>query len=408
MHRRALAAATASAALILVTLSPPTGVATGADLAEGPAPAPSAQVVHDWQRTLLRTVYAENMTPIPVGTLYLGFTSLAMHAAVTRALERGASPEAAAAVAAHDVLVEYFPSSAANLAADLDASLAAVPDGAAKTKGTAIGARAAERMIEDRANDGRGDPSIVYDRDPAPGVWQPTTAPFLAPWLGFVEPLVLRHRVQLDGPDSIRSAAYAFDFLEVKRVGVAGTTQHRTEEQAFLAAFYNFNPPLSYGNALLAELADAPLSLRATSRLFARMHAAMADSLIQCWRYKYAGFWRPFQGIQQADTDGNPATIPDPTWTPLIVNPPYPEYPSGHGCVTSATMETIRRTLGETTELTLHSVALNTDRTYSTLGELEFDAFNARIWGGVHFRDGMDDAYFLGHKTARQVMRHLR
>lgn len=408
MHRRALSAATAAAALILVTLSPPTGVATGADLAERSVPAPSAEVIHEWERTLLRTVYAENATSIPVGTLYLGFTSLAMHAAVTKAYHRGASPAAAAAVAAHDVLVEYFPSSAANLAADLEASLGAVPDGAAKTKGMAIGAKAADRMIKDRANDGRGDPSIVYDRDPAPGVWQPTTAPFLAPWLGFVEPLVLRHRVRVDGPDSIRSAAYAFDFLEVKRVGVAGTTPHRTEEQTFLATFFNFNAPLAYGNALLAALAEAPLSLRATSRLFARMHAAIADTIIQCWRHKYDGFWRPFEGIQQAATDGNPATTADPSWTSLIANPPYPEYPSGHGCVTSSAMETIRRTLGETTELTLNSIALNTDRTYPTLSELEFDAFHARIWGGIHFRDAMDDGYRLGHKTARQVMHHLR
>ena len=106
-----------------------------------------------------------------------------------KAHHRHASKEAAAAVAAHDVLVEYFPTSATNLTADLDASLSAIPDGTAEERGLAIGAKAAARMIDDRADDGRGDPKWVYERDEKPGIWQPTTMPFLAPWLGFVDPL---------------------------------------------------------------------------------------------------------------------------------------------------------------------------------------------------------------------------
>ena len=44
-------------------------------------------------------------------------------------------------------------------------------------------------------------------------------------------------------------------------------------------------------------------------------------------------------------------------------------------------------------------------RSYATLTALEHDALNARIWGGLHFRDAMDDGYYLGHTTADRVMR---
>ena len=47
------------------------------------------------------------------------------------------------------------------------------------------------------------------------------------------------------------------------------------------------------------------------------------------------------------------------------------------------------------------------ERRYATLGALEYDAFHARIWGGLHFRDAMDDGYLLGHTTAGQVMRAI-
>ena len=38
---------------------------------------------------------------------------------------------------------------------------------------------------------------------------------------------------------------------------------------------------------------------------------------------------------------------------------------------------------------------------------LSRDAFNARIWGGLHFRTAMVDAYRIGHITARRVLKAL-
>lgn len=413
MHHRRTLAGLFSILLATTSLSLLAGSSSGRPAEAAAIPSPS-QVVLDWERTLFRTVYTERATPIPVGVLYLGFTSLSMHQAVLSSEHEAGSPVAAAAVAAHDVLEEYFPLSEANLDADLAASLATVPDGPAKTRGIAVGAAVADRMIQRRADDGRGDATVVYDRDEAPGVWQPIdpagnpmTPPFVAPWLGYVDPLVLHHEVRVDGPDPITSAEYAFDVQEVKRVGRA-TGADRTAYQAETASFFNSNSAIMVGEALLDLLEVHPMSLEATSRLFAQMHVSMADSIIQTWRLKFEeGYWRPYQAIQHANTDQNPATVADPAWTPLIPNPAYPDYTSGHGGLTAPAVEVIRRTLGEETALTVHSYSLNTDRTYGTLGELEFDAFHARIWGGLHFRDAMEDAYHLGHETARRVMKKI-
>jgi hypothetical protein len=137
----------------------------------------------------------------------------------------------------------------------------------------------------------------------------------------------------------------------------------------------------------------------------------MTDTLVRCWQLKRdVGFWRPSQAIARASEDGNPATTPDGGWTPLLPEPPYSDYVSGHGCLTGPATETIRRNLGEQTALrlvtTMASATVKT-RGYDSLSDIDTDALNSRIWGGLHFRDAMDDAYDIGRETARQVNRKL-
>ena len=78
-------------------------------------------------------------------------------------------------------------------------------------------------------------------------------------------------------------------------------------------------------------LAAEPLGLLPTTRLFAQMDGAVLQSFIQTFRLKFdIGFWRPFQAIAAAADDGNPATAPQTGWTPLVTNPSYSDYTSGH------------------------------------------------------------------------------
>lgn len=374
----------------------------------------SPSVALDWQRIALRTMFTDSQppTPVPASPLYLGFTSLAVDDAVGTAIGKSASASAAAAVAAHDVLVTYFRASTANLDTDLAKSLSAVPNGRAERDGIEIGKAAAAAMVASREDDGRNTEHL-YKKAHKAGIWQPPATGMAVPWLGFVKPLVLRNTVSVDGPDPIDSAAYATDFNEVKRVGSA-TSSERTADQTETAKFFGVNPVVQLRLALLDHLVSHPLSLARTTQLFAAVDAATADALIQAWRLKFdIGFWRPFQAIPAADTDRNDATTADPAWKPFIetlpsgTTPPYPDYVSGHACVVGAFTAAVRPVLGDVS-LSIPSLVTNRpERTYPNLSAIEDDAFMARIWLGIHFRDAMEDGYRIGHETGKQVSSQL-
>lgn len=416
IHARTALVAVASSSMVLAGATVPT---TGAHARQ----APSASVVTDWSTIAVRTIFTEARLPIPVGSLYLGFTSLAVYDAVLDAtrgnpLHGHASATAAAAVAAHDVLAEFVPASTAGLDADLTADLAAIPDSPAKSRGMTIGAASADAMIASRANDGRFAP-ITYTKTATTGIWRPTppaNAPMAVPWLGFVKPLLLNTptEIHVDGPDALNSADYTADYEEVRTKG-ALTGSTRTASETLTARFYNANAVAQYENALIGFTTAHPDDIIATARVFALVNASMADALITTWRLKFdVGYWRPITAIREGETDTNPTTTGDPLWAPFaddpvanppgapVGTPPYPEYPSGHASLTNAFTESLALTYGSTaTDLSISSAVTGTTKSYTSLETLSLDAFNARIWLGIHFRDAMEDAVTIGEESAR-------
>jgi vanadium-dependent haloperoxidase-like protein len=384
IHRR-LASITAVA--VAGGLAAVTGPTTSGAAAEVPE---SAEIALAWQGTALATVPFT-----PAQALYLSFASSAVDRAVRKSLKTANSSETAAvAQAAHDVLGEYFPASAGDLDARLAESLAGVPDGPAEATGVGIGAEAAAEVIASRVGDGRGDTSIVYSAQPGIGVWV-DSRPMAAAWYGFVDRIVGGRPVVVDGPDPVGSAAYRADLAEVRADGRADADP----EKAATATFFNVPGFALYRNALIAHLRAHPLALADTTDLFADLDRATAEAMRQTWRLKFTtGFWRPTAAIRSDDAD--PLTDPVPDWTSVLPVPPYPEWPSGHGTLTGAFAETVRCHLGDI-ELTLNGAG--DPRTYASLTALELDAFRSRIWGGIHFRDAMEDAYLIGHTVARRA-----
>ncbi len=182
--------------LILLTMVPASPAAAGSDKHGARNPA----VIATWNEIAVATIPVN-----PAAYLNYSFVHLAMYNAVngiTREYElyrwhsrgpRDASPEAAAAAAAHRILVTYFPAATVTLDAALDASLAAIPDGWREDRGVRYGQRAADRIIKLRTNDGRGAAVTVPPATEA-GDWRPTPPGLLAfavPWLGQVKPLAL-------------------------------------------------------------------------------------------------------------------------------------------------------------------------------------------------------------------------
>jgi hypothetical protein len=380
-------------------------------------------VITHWNTIATRTIYTENAVPVPTSTLYLGFVSIAVYDAVV-AIEGGyepylkqpkvrgrASSEAAAATAAYRVLKYYFPSSAGNLATDYAQSLAGIADGPAKERGTTVGQRAAERLIRARLHDGIN-ANITLTVTPAPGVWRPTPPallPMLAPWLGFVTPFALRSptQIRLPGPDSIKSKAYARDFAEVKAKG-ALTGSTRTPAETATAFFWSANAALQYEVAMRDQVTRRGMDIVQSARAFALLGSGRGDALIACWRAKYDyAYWRPITAIPLADTDGNRATKADPDWTSLVTTPPYPDYVSGHACLTGAASETFSYLFGSRSlDLDVSSLTTTPPRHFDTAAALDAETKNARIWLGLHFRKAMTDGNELGHRAASWTIRN--
>jgi len=261
-------------------------------------------------------------------------------------------------------------------------------------------------MLASRVGDHYLDPSFHYAKAPGPGVWQPNpgATDMLAPWLGSLRPLFLHRPVRVAGPRPLTSAGYARDYDEVRRLGSVSSVE-RSQAQTDTALFFNSNSATMVSEALIRHLESHPLDLRRTARLFAMIHGAMTDSAIRVWGLKRdVGFWRPSQAVAGAGADGNRRTEPEDGWQPLVPNPNYSDYVSGHAGLTGPACQVIRRTLGEDTVLELRSVNSPTPRVYAHLSDIEHDAFNARIWSGLHFRRAMVDGYRIAHQTAERVM----
>jgi len=378
------------------------GTATAATPATVAAGDPA--VITDWNAIAVNTLVGDpTKTPVDA-ILYMAF----MHAAVYNAVvgvegryqpyrfhahaPRGSSAQAAAVAAAHQVLVTYSPSAQATLDGAYAASLAQIPDGKAKTQGIAFGTRAADSLIRLRAHDGRNAP-ILFTKPPAPGVWRPTPpafAPMIDPWLGFVTPLLVHSATQFGPPPppALTSGRYTRDFNEVKALGSATSTV-RTAEQTSTALFFSGLANVQLQAALRDQAMVRHLDIVGAARMFAAADMSAADTIISVWHAKYVyGSWRPDTAINLADTDGNPATDPDPSWVPLRPDPAYPEYPSGYnGFAAAATWALERLFHTQQLQLTLISTAVpGVQRHYATGGALRQDVVNGRMWLGVHFR----------------------
>jgi hypothetical protein len=389
-----------AAAVLLATLA--TGTATAATRATAASDDPT--VISDWNQIAVTTLLGDTSKQLVEDFLYMGFVQAAIYDAVVGVQGRyepyrfhahaphGTSAQAAAVAAAHKVLVTYVPSAQASLDAAYAASLAQIPDGKAKTRGIAFGTRAADHLIRLRAHDGRNAP-ILFTQPPAPGVWRPTPPAFLpmsAPWMGFVTPLLVHSATQFapPPPPALTSARYTRDFNEVKALGSLTSTE-RTAAQTSTALFFSGNALIQYNTGLRDQVTVRHLDIVDAARMFAAIDMSLGDAEISVWHAKYVyGFWRPITAINLADTDGNPATVADPSWVPLLTNPPYPEYPSGYNVVNSTVSHGLEE-LFETRQLrlTLISTAVpGVVRHYDSGRALRRDVVDARVWLGIHFR----------------------
>src|SRR5215510_10295430 len=320
-----------------------------------------------------------------------------------------ASADAAAATAAHDVLVALFPDQQTQLDSKYEASLAAIGDGAEKSNGISAGRHAASAILAARAGDGR-DAVVPYTPGSGPGVWVPTPPNFPAaagPEVARVQPWTLKSPSQfrVKPPPDLTSERWARDYNEVKALGAA-TSSSRTPDQTDIGRFWTENTLAQWDRAWRKISIARGLSINDNARFFAVLAAAVSDAMIACWDSKYTyNFWRPVTAIRAGDTDGNPNTQPDPNWTPLATTPPHPEYPSAHGCFTGATTETLKFLIGTdafnfSVDCTVAGLT-SPVRNYSSFSQALDEVFGARIYGGMHYRNSMRNGAKIGKKVSQ-------
>jgi hypothetical protein len=328
------------------------------------------------------------------------------------------SAAAAIATAAYDTLTGLQPQLGAEqtiLDGDHAAYLAAIPDGSPKSRGMAVGAKVARDVLALRANDGRGCGTTPADLGlpaPAPGVWQPGPGPVLGLCLPGMRPLALKSAAQFrpGGPTALTSEQYADDVDQVEDLGRIDSTR-RTPEQTSQARFWTDHDIRQWNDGMLRLATARHLDLVRTARMLALAHVAGGDAMIACFDAKYHyWFWRPYQAIPLADSDGNPATVADPSWKPLGTTPNFPEYPSAHTCHSGAVAGALDAFFGtDKVRFTLDSRApgvTGTTRTYNRLHDVVRDVNRARVLVGFHFLGSDLQGSALGGKVSRYVARH--
>lgn len=352
-----------------------------------------------------------------------------------------ASPDAAVAAAARHTLLELLAplpdspqkqAAVATIETAYAALLVTLPADAATQAGIDAGDAAAAAILVLRMNDGSATPHLPYTLLPAPGVYQPTPnpefpaviAPSFAGW-AYVTPFVLNHGAQFEvKPGAIldvSSAAYAAAYNEVKQLGDARVRGAVPDsEESDIARFWPGGG--SNWNLTAREIVSGrSLDRWQHARLFALLNVAEADALIsnQTWKYTY-NFWRPVTAIRWPD-DGNASTESDPTWRPFLVTPPYPDYPCALPSATGAATEALRQFFGTdevpftrifnapAVPLPAPMAALPSKpitRSFDTLSEAAAEAQSARVYAGIHFREGCQAGARQGTQIGRFVTRH--
>jgi hypothetical protein len=390
---------------------------------------PVANQVVAWNRIAYREMFVVKSPSLPPPVAVLNYAI--MHAAVydaVNAIEGGYEPylgapdiageedsvNAAAVEAAYRTLVAFVPSPSAQLGTDYTNAIAHIREhegDAATDGGIEVGLATANAIIGPRSGDNRTSPT-AFTTGTGPGDWQAFSGNNFR-WLANIDPFLIDRAEDFatNGPRRLDGDAYAAEFNQVKAQG-RKTESTRTFDQTQAALFWA-DHPIAMWTRMFQDLAeDQDLATTESARFFAMLYLTGSDALIACFLDKEVhGFWRPQTAIRNAGTDGNPDTDADPAWESLLANPPYPEHPSGHNCVSASIVATLQdffgtdvMSLGATSTPTATIPAIT--REFSSFSQVIKEIRKARVWGGLHFMSADSQGAILGRKVANYRQAH--
>lgn len=422
-------------------------------IANNPA---QADILSDWNNNTIQAIRTDGMMASPLhpgpteGARVFAMVEVAVFDAVN-SIDRnyapyhfqmvapaGTSREAAVASAAYTVLANLYPNQITALNTQLNNSLSIIPNGPGKTAGISLGNQMGADMVSLRTNDGSG-PGLPYTPGTGPGDWRPDplhpTQKAYRPQWGEVTPFALQNGSQFrpPPPPDLTSAQYTAAFNQVKAIGGDGihTPTIRTADQTAAGMFWAYDtgglgpPPILYNQIAQTIIGQHGGTMDQNARLYALINMAMMDAGIAAWDSKFAhtndpqsgyahDFWRPIAAIREAGTDGNPNTVPDPTWTPLgapnpftgdSFTPPFPAYVSGHATFGAALFQTLTDFYGtDNIPFTFTSDEPGGGtRSFSTLSQAKYENAESRIWLGIHWQFDADYGILTGDSVGNWV-----
>ena len=389
------------------------------------------EVILQWNRVLMETILTPGQHPatiMPVRSYAI------MHAAMFDAVNsiegshtpyltdvpgsQNASIEAAAAQAAHDVLVGLYPARVAIFDAELAVSLQGIEDNRVQ-QGVRVGQIVAERILAARASDGWSVTPPAYVLPATPGNWQPTPPANSAATFTHY-PAVLPFAITSPGqftpnpPPAMTSTQYAADLNEVKELGAANSAT-RTDDQTQVARLWaNVNTPTNFlfvWNNVARTVSEARnLTTVERARLFALTNIALHDALQTTFASKFHyGMWRPVTAIRRADEDGNANTTPDPAWVSLVPTPPYPSYAGNMAAIGTSQATILTLFFGRDDIRFQHTWtgAGGATRSYAGFGAMADEQARARVYGGIHFNFDNVAGQSVGRNVANYIFANV-
>lgn len=387
----------------------------------------SSDVVVDWSRIVFEAAMTDDGYVSFKGPRHQAMVHIAMHDALNAINPRfdqyayfgrsiGASPIAAAAKAAHDVLVAVYPAQRATLDAELTTWLAKVPNGRGETKALTLGAKSAAAIVALRHNDGTDVDLTSPDYTPGtrPGDYQfvPPYDFAFAEGFRYAKPFGLKsaNQFRVPAPPPLTSRSYARDYNEVKSVGAIDSTT-RTTDQSNYASWWYESSEIGWARVARVTTASEELELWRAARMFALVSMTFYDGYLAGWDSKYHwDTWRPYTAIRAGDTDGNRSTVKDATWQSYLETPPVQDYPSTHSVLGAGAAEVLKRNF-KTDRVpfsmdSLTALPANPVRSFNTFTQASDENADSRVRAGIHFRFATEQGKALGRNVGKYIATH--
>lgn len=293
---------------------------------------------------------------------------------------------------------------------------------AVRNRSEAFGNAIGQHVIEWAKADNYGHTRTLprYTPSKAPGTWQQTAPDYMEaiePYWNQIRPMVLTRpdQFEIPAPAAYKSPA----FMEACKE-VYNAKKNISKDQTWIANFWDCNPfatrtvghlmysikKISPGGHWMGitrvAVTKAKQPLVPALAAYSMVSVALFDAFIACWDIKYkTNYIRPVTAIQ---------TLMEPNWDPILQTPPFPEYPSGHSVISNASAVVLTELFGSNFGYVdnVEKPYGVENRSYKSFYDAAAEAAISRLYGGIHFREAIDNGASLGKKIGAYVFEKVK